>query len=191
MSRLRPVSEVPAVSRNWWLFLVTGLVSVLAGVLMIVYPDLTLLALGIFVGIGLLFAGALEVAEAIAGSPDSRALNAILGVLSLIAGVVCLRRPGESVLALVVLLGAYLIVAGIVRFVHALFELEGRAARMGLGILDVILGTLILSLPGLSVATLALLFALSLLARGAFTMFVAVKLRGERGQPEPSAAVPA
>jgi uncharacterized membrane protein HdeD (DUF308 family) len=191
MSRIEPVSQVPAVSRNWWMFLVTGVVSILAGVLMVVYPDLTLLALGIFVGIGLLFAGALEVAEAIAGSPDSRALNAILGVLSLIAGVVCLRRPGESVLALVVLLGAYLIVAGIVRFVRSLFELEGRAAQMGLGIIDVILGTLILSLPRLSVATLALLFALSLLARGGFTVFIALRLRGEREQPEPSAAIPA
>lgn len=184
-------TEVPQIARNWWLYLIVGLVSILAGILAIVYPDITLLALGIFVGIGLLFSGALDIAEAIGGSPDSRALTSIVGVLSIIAGLVCLRRPGESLLALVVVLGIYLLVAGIVRFIRAVSEMEDRAARMGLGIIDSILGILILSLPGLSLVTLAILFALSLLARGAFMVWVAIKLRGARHHTEPPAAVPA
>jgi uncharacterized membrane protein HdeD (DUF308 family) len=183
-------SEVPQIGRNWWLFLIVGVVSILAGILAIVYPDITLLALGIFVGVGLLFAGALDIAEAIGGSPDSRALTSIVGVLSIIAGVICLRRPGESLLALVVVLGIYLIVAGIIRFIRSFSELEDRPAQMGLGIIDAILGILILSLPGLSLVTLAVLFGLSLLARGAFMCFVAFKLRGAR-HAEPPAAVPA
>ena len=184
-------SEVPQIGRNWWLFLIVGLISILAGILAIVYPDITLLALGIFVGVGLLFSGALDIAEAIGGSPDSKALTSIVGILSIIAGIICLRRPGESLLAIVIVLGIYLIVAGIVRFIRSFSELEGRAAQMGLGIIDAILGILILSLPGLSLVTLAILFALSLLARGAFMVWVAFKLRGA-GQPaEPPAAVPA
>ena len=66
---------VPQIGRNWWLFLIVGVISILAGILAIVYPDITLLALGIFVGVGLLFIGGLDIAEAIAGSPDSRALS--------------------------------------------------------------------------------------------------------------------
>jgi uncharacterized membrane protein HdeD (DUF308 family) len=184
-------SDVPQIGRNWWLFLIVGLVSILAGILAIVYPDITLLALGIFVGVGLLFSGALDIAEAIGGSPDSRAMTSIVGILSIIAGIICLRRPGESLLAIVIVLGIYLIVAGIVRFVRSLSEMEDRAAQMGLGIIDVILGILILSLPGLSLATLAILFALSLLARGAFMVWVAFKLRGATQPAEQSAAVPA
>jgi uncharacterized membrane protein HdeD (DUF308 family) len=114
----------------------------------------------------------------------------IVGVLSIIAGVICLRRPGESLLALVVVLGIYLIVAGIIRFIRSFSELEDRPAQMGLGIIDAILGILILSLPGLSLVTFAVLFGLSLLARGAFMCFVAFKLRGAR-HAEPPAAVPA
>ena len=157
------ISEVPAVARNWWLFLIGGLVSVAAGVLAIVYPDITLLALGIFAGVGLLFAGAIDIAEAISGEPESRVMSAIVGVLSVVAGLICLRRPGESLLAIVVVLGIYLVVAGIVRFIRSFSTLEDRAAQMGLGIIDAILGILILSLPGLSLATLAVLFAVSLL----------------------------
>ena len=178
-------SAVPQIGRNWWLFLIVGVVSILAGILAIVYPDITLLALGLFVGIGLLFAGALEIAEAIGGSHESRALSAIVGVLSIIAGVICLRRPGESLLALIVVLGVYLIVAGVVRFIRSFSELEGRAAQMGLGIIDAILGILILSLPGLSLVTLAVLFGLSLLVRGAFMVWVALKLRGARHRVRP------
>jgi uncharacterized membrane protein HdeD (DUF308 family) len=185
------LSEVPQIGRNWWLFLVVGGVSILAGILAIVYPDITLLALGIFVGVGLLFAGGLDIAEAIAGAPESRALTSIVGVLSIIAGVICLRRPGESLLAIVIVLGIYLIVAGIVRFIRSFSELEDRAAQMALGIIDAILGILILSLPGVSLVTLAVLFALSLIARGAFMVWVAFKLRGARHHAEPPAAVPA
>jgi hypothetical protein len=169
---------VPQIGRNWWLFLVVGLISILAGILAIVYPDITLLALGIIVGVGLLFSGGIEIAEAIAGAPDSRALTSIVGVLSIIAGIVCLRRPGESLLAIVVVLGIYLIVAGAIRFIRAFSELEDRAAQMLLGIVDAIIGILILSLPKLSLVTLAVLFALSLMIRGAFMVYVAFKLRG-------------
>ena len=184
-------SEVPPIGRNWWLFLVLGLVSILAGILAIVYPDITLLAAGLFIGISLMFIGAMDIVEAIAGSPDSRALSAIVGVLSLLAGLVCLRRPGESLLALVIVLGFYLIIGGVIRFVRAFAELEDRALLLGLAILDIILGILILALPKLSLVTLAILFAISLLARGVFSIVVAFKLRGARHTAEPGAAATA
>jgi uncharacterized membrane protein HdeD (DUF308 family) len=185
------VSEVPTLGRNWWLFLVVGLISIAAGVLAIVYPDITLLALGIFAGVGLLFSGAMDIAEAISGAPESRVLAAIVGVLSVVAGLICLRRPGESLLAIVVVLGIYLVVAGIVRFIRSFSALEDRPAQMGLGIIDAILGILILSLPGVSLVTLAVLFAISLLVRGLFMVVVAFKLRGAGHHAEPPAAVPA
>jgi uncharacterized membrane protein HdeD (DUF308 family) len=112
-------------------------------------------------------------------------------VLSVVAGLICLRRPGESLLAIVVVLGIYLVVEGIVRFIRSFSTLEDRPAQMGLGIIDAILGILILSLPGLSLVTLAVLFAISLLMRGAFMVWVAFKLRGARHHVEPGAAVSA
>jgi uncharacterized membrane protein HdeD (DUF308 family) len=170
-------TSVTPVATVWWAFLVAGLVSIAAGILAIVFPDITLLALGIFIGVGLLFAGALDIAAAVGGAPDSRALSAIVGVVTIIAGVVCLRRPGESLIALVVVLGIYLIVTGIVRFIRAFAELEDRALQLGLALVDVILGVLILALPGVSLVTLAILFALSLLARGAFMVLVGFRMR--------------
>ena len=179
------VSSVPRITTNWWMFLILGLVSTIAGILAIVYPDITLLAIGIFAGVSLLFLGAMDIVEAIAGAPESRTLAAIIGVLSLLAGLVCLRRPGESLLALIIVLGIYLVIAGVIRFVRAFGELEDRALLLGLAIIDIILGALILALPGLSLVTLAILFGISLIARGIFSIFMAFRLRSV-GHEEPA-----
>ena len=60
-------------------------------------------------------------------------MSAIVGVLSVLAGLVCLRRPGESLMALIVVLGIYLVIAGLIRFVRAFSVLEDRALVMGHG----------------------------------------------------------
>jgi uncharacterized membrane protein HdeD (DUF308 family) len=192
LARMSTASEVPQIGRNWWLFLILGLVSLCAGILAIVYPGITLLALGIFIGVSLMLVGAMEIVEAIAGSAESRALSAITGVLAMLAGLVCLRRPGESLLALVIVLGFYLVVTGVIRFVRSFSSREDRVLLIALAILDIVLGILILSLPKLSLVTLAVLFAISLLARGLFAVVVAFKLRGasHHGQ-EPGAAATA
>jgi uncharacterized membrane protein HdeD (DUF308 family) len=183
------VDPVAKVAKNWWLFLILGLVTVVAGILAIVYPGITLLALGIFAGISLLMIGVMEIVEAFAES-EARAMSAIIGVLSLLAGLVCLRRPGESLLAIVIVLGFWLIIEGVIRFIAAFAVLEDRALVMGLAILDIILGVLILALPELSLVTLAILFAISLLARGVFAIITAFRLRSV-GHGETGAAAPA
>jgi uncharacterized membrane protein HdeD (DUF308 family) len=183
------VDPVAQVAKNWWLFLILGLVTVIAGILAIVYPGITLLALGIFAGVSLLMIGVMEIVEAFAES-DARAMNAVIGVLSLLAGLVCLRRPGESLLAIIIVLGFWLIIEGVIRFIATFAVLEDRALMMGLALLDIILGVLILALPELSLVTLAILFAISLLARGGFAIVTAFRLRGVR-HGETGAAAPA
>jgi uncharacterized membrane protein HdeD (DUF308 family) len=185
------VSPVEQIARNWWLFLIVGLISILAGILAIAYPDITLLAVGLFVGISLLFIGIMDIVEAITGPSETRPMHAIVGVLSVVAGLICLRRPGESLLAIVIVLGIYLVVAGGLGFVRAFANIEDRALRFGLAIIDIILGILILSLPGLSLVTLAILVAISLIAHGVFYCVLAFRLRGVRHSTEPSAPAPA
>jgi uncharacterized membrane protein HdeD (DUF308 family) len=165
------------VANEWWLLAVLGVVSIVAGVLAIAYPDITLLAVGIIFGFYLLAAGVFEIVQAILGEPESRALSAIIGVVALIAAVVCVRRPGDSVLALVLVLGVYLIVAGGVHLVQAAAGEDRRGLAPLAALSDVALGILILSIPKVSIVTLALLFGISLIMRGAFACVGALQLR--------------
>jgi uncharacterized membrane protein HdeD (DUF308 family) len=171
------MEEVSSFAKQWWLLAVLGAVSIVAGVLAIAYPDITLLAMGIIFGFYLLLAGVVEIIEAIMGDSESRALTAIIGVVALIAGLVCIRRPGESVLALVLVLGVYLIVTGGVRLVFAFEETEHRGLAILAAVVDIVLGILILALPKVSVVTLAVLFGISLIFRGAFALVGAYQLR--------------
>jgi uncharacterized membrane protein HdeD (DUF308 family) len=181
-------TEVAAVARNWWLFVVLGVVCVGAGVAMIVWPDKTLLVLGVIAGVYLLIAALIEIVEAVIGPPGGRAVSAILGVIALIAGLICIRRPGTSLLAIVIAVGIYLVASGVIRVVRA-FELpEGRGWAIGLGLLDAVFGIVVLAWPGIGLATLAVLFAVTMLFRGAFSIVIGFKMRSLRDAVEPAPA---
>jgi uncharacterized membrane protein HdeD (DUF308 family) len=170
------MDDVTRLAREWWLYAILGVVSLVCGVLALVYPGITLLALGIILGFYLMLGGVVALIDAIVGDSGSRTLSAILGVLALLAGLVCLRRPGESLLAVIIVVGFYLVIAGVVGFVRALGDLEGRGLALLVAACDLILGILILSLPHLSLATLAVLVGISLIIRGAFACVGAFKL---------------
>jgi uncharacterized membrane protein HdeD (DUF308 family) len=185
------VSEVTAVARNWWLFVVLGVICLVVGVMAMVWPDITLLALGIFFGIFLMVVAILEIIDAITGEPGGRALSAILGVIALIAGLVCFRRPGESLLAIVIAVGIYLVAAGVIRLVRAFGIAEGRGWALAVAGLDIVVGAVILAWPKLGLATLAVFFAISMLVRGIFSIVVGLKLRTLRHEEPAQVEQPA
>jgi uncharacterized membrane protein HdeD (DUF308 family) len=171
------MDDVTRLANEWWLLAILGAVSLIAGVLAIVYPDATLLAIGLIFGCYLLIAGLFELVNAIVGESESRALSAIVGVIAFVAGLVCLRRPGDSLLALIVVLGIFLVVAGVVKLVGAFAISEDRGWAILSAIVDLVLGIVILAVPDLSLVTLAVLFGISLIFRGAFACIAAFKLR--------------
>ena len=156
-----------------------GAVGIVAGILALVYPELTLLALALIAGINLLLLGILGLIDAFHDSGDavSRVLTAVLGLIGIIAGLVVMRRPGESLLAIVIVIGIWLIVTGVVEALRALASLEDRAVRLLGALVDVVLGALILALPGLSLGTLAVLVGISFVVRGAVAIVRGLGLR--------------
>jgi uncharacterized membrane protein HdeD (DUF308 family) len=175
-----------------WIMIAAGAISMVAGVLAIVYPDITLLVLAIFTGVNLMVLSALSLADAFGSDPDagSRAASAILGVLGLIAGLVILRRPGETLLVLVLAIGIWLVVSGVVQFFRAFEDLENRALRLMVAVSEIVLGALILCLPDLSLKTVAILAGISFLLRGALAIYAGVQLR-KAGHSAPGQLAPA
>jgi uncharacterized membrane protein HdeD (DUF308 family) len=172
--------EILHVARHMGTFLiVAGVLGVIAGILALVYPDITLLALALIAGINLMVLGILALIDAFAGERDTtaRVLAAIMGVLGIIAGLVVIRRPAESLLAIVIILGVWLVVSGIVDFVRAFAELEGRALRLGIALVDIIVGAFVLALPKLSLGTLAILIGIAFLIRGVVSIVRGIGLR--------------
>jgi uncharacterized membrane protein HdeD (DUF308 family) len=162
-----------------WLVIAAGAISIVAGLLAIAYPDITLLALAIFTGVNLIILSILGLVEAFSADSDdgSRALSAVLGVLGLIGGLIILRRPGETLLALLLVLGIWLIVSGAVHLFRAIERREDRAPRMLVALSELVLGIVILSVPDLSLRTLAILAGIGFIVRGALAVYAGWQLR--------------
>jgi uncharacterized membrane protein HdeD (DUF308 family) len=75
-----------------------GALSIVAGILALAYPDITLVVLGLIVGINLVFIGAVWIGLATTEvqTDGGRVLRFIVGFLAILAGLVCLVRPGST-----------------------------------------------------------------------------------------------
>jgi uncharacterized membrane protein HdeD (DUF308 family) len=189
-------SELVGDVRSYGLLLiVAGVLGAIAGILALVYPDVTPLALALIAGINLFLLGIVNLIQAFGDEHDvtGRILSVVIGLLGIMAGIVVMRRPGESLLAILLVIGIWLVVSGIVDFVRAFSTLEHRAMRLLVALADVILGILILALPKLSLGTLAVLVGISFLVRGIVSVVRGIRLRKSAGEAAevPAPAMPA
>lgn len=177
--------DAPPIVVPGWAIVVCGALSAVAGVLAIAYPKITLLALALISGINLMILGALAVGEALGDEDaDGKTLRVVLGIVAVLGGIVVLRRPGETLLVLVVALGAWLVVSGIVELVRALLRRTERRALVALGgVIDVALGIVVLALPEISLRTLATIVGIAFVVHGG--VLVARGLRRKRPATAP------
>jgi uncharacterized membrane protein HdeD (DUF308 family) len=119
-------------AKGWWLVLLLGLISLAAGVLAVVYPGITALALVIVMGVNAIFSGVLEISMAIRLRKEIEGrgewLLGIAGFVSILFGAFVLIFPGAGALAMVWLVAFYAMTIGIL-FLIAGFRL--RSATRG------------------------------------------------------------
>ncbi len=169
--------ELRELTGLWWLVMLFGLAVFCVGAFFVISPHETLSTFTVIAGIFLLVDGVLAILGSIFGRVEGRGLLAMIGVLSVIAGLVLIKKPFGTLVVFVLILGVWFIVAGVVRFVEAIGELDGRAANMGIAILDMVAGIVILSWPSLGIATLAVIVGIVLLLRGAVFIAAAWEMR--------------
>ena len=161
------------------LLIAGGVLGTIAGILALVYPDITLLALALIAGINLMLLGVMSLVDAFSGDGDTttRVLAAVLGLLGIIGGLVVIRRPGESLLAILLVLGIWFVVTGLIDFIRAFANVEYRALRLLTALVDIVLGGFILALPHLSLGTLAVLIGVAFVVRGVISIVRGFQLR--------------
>ena len=174
--------QVTRVGRAWWWPAIFGVVSIIAGVLVLAWPGPTLVVLAVLFGVELIVWGIYRLIGAITfgdAGGGARTLWAILGVLSLLLGFYALRHIVITLLSLGLLLGIFWLVDGIGLIVSAVEHrgMPGRGISLLSGVLGVIAGLVLLVWPSISILTLAWLAGLWLLVVGFMQLGVAVQLR--------------
>ena len=131
-----------------------GIVTLILGVLVTLKPKDTIYAFAILLGIWLFVAGLFRIVMAIADHEDTggtRWLMAVLGLLSVIIGILFLRHTDETVTTLAFLIGLFWVVGGIIEFFTAYSDhgSEARGWRIAMGVLAFAAGivTLVVAPP--------------------------------------------
>ncbi len=106
---------------RWWLSLLLGLLSLAAGVVALIWPGISAVALAIVVGAWALVTGLIEIISAVRQRRERRrpALLLLVGLVAGVAGVVILVWPALSAVALAALVGWFAVVYGILLAVLA------------------------------------------------------------------------
>jgi uncharacterized membrane protein HdeD (DUF308 family) len=110
---------------RWWLVLLEGVFGIGAGIVALLWPGITALALLYVIAAWALVTGGLEIAAAIRLRKviTGEWLLALSGVASVALGIVLALFPGPGALALVLWIGAYALVSGVL-FVVLAFRLR-------------------------------------------------------------------
>ena len=135
--------------RNMFLF--RGIAAIAFGVLTLVWPNLTVLALVVLFGIFAIISGISVVAAALQNR-EEHGWGVLLfeGILWLLVGVVALVWPGVTALSFLYLLAAWAVITGILELVAPLsFPMSGgRGVLMVLsGVISIVFGILIAVQP--------------------------------------------
>src|SRR5262245_42485282 len=168
MAQVEGTGTVSSDPAKWWVVALLGAISIVAGVLALAYPDITLLVLGLIVGINLVVIGAVWIGLATTEvhTEGGRVLRFIVGFIAILAGLVCLVRPGAGVLALLIALSFWFIITGVADLARALEPGEHRLIAALLGVIGIAAGIIIVANPDIGLTTLALLAGIGFIVPG-------------------------
>jgi uncharacterized membrane protein HdeD (DUF308 family) len=158
-----------------------GILAVIVGILAIVWPGVTILALVILFAVYAFMAAGLQGARAFSSRDAGPVFgHLLLGLIDLAAGVVALVWPAPTALVLVIVVAAWALVGGIAEF-FAGFQAGETAGTRALfilsGLVSVAFGVLLFARPGVGAVTLALLFGLYSMIYGFSQITAGTQLR--------------
>jgi uncharacterized membrane protein HdeD (DUF308 family) len=188
--------DMQTMTRNWGWFLAAGIAWIVFAFLLLSFNYRTVWAIAVFFGIGFIVGGIMEFAVA-AVAPGWKWLYVLIGIVSIVAGVIALMWPGETFLVLSAIAGWLLLFYGIIDIVFAFStrHLEGLWwMQLISGIIMVLLGFWAISPDNETVATyrgavlLVVWIGVAALFRGISDIIVGFRLRSAHKELEAPAA---
>ena len=180
MTNTAPSKLLP---RLWQSTLLAGLLAVLLGVLVLLWPGISILAASVLFGIYLLVSGVAQVifAFGLHVTAGARILLFLSGAASLILAVLAFRHFGQgyAILLLAIWIAVGFIFRGMATTGSAISEpgLPGRGWMIFSGAISLIGGTVVLAWPFDSIVILAIVAGSWLIVIGGFEIVSAFQIR--------------
>ena len=163
----------------WWLFLLQGIAGVVLGLMLLTAPSATLVALVTFLGFYWLITGVLALVQVFVDRSVPWIWSLLSGIVGVLAGIFVLNHPLLAALTvptvIVVILGIQGLVMGVIEIIGG-FTGGGIGAFI-LGVLNVLIGLLLLGSPMAAALAVPLVFGILLLVQGVGLIIWAFRLR--------------
>ncbi|MFI1044889.1 HdeD family acid-resistance protein [Streptomyces griseoruber] len=175
-----PAAVLSALGRSWTWLLGSAVATLVPGVLVLVWPDETLHVLAVLIGLYLLVTGLFRFVAVFAREDHGERLpGLLLSVLYVLAGVLCLRNPLQTITALSLIVGVVWLVSGVLTLYTALAarDLLHRGFVLAAALLAVVAGIVVLALPTESARALTRLLGLWLVLLGLAEVVLALAWR--------------
>jgi uncharacterized membrane protein HdeD (DUF308 family) len=171
-------AQMEVVSRGWWVLLLTGLISLVAGAI-IFFIDWTVGGLAVFVGTLLVVRGAFTtISIPIDGS--MRTWSIVLGVVEMFVGLGVFLWPGPALLVVAFAIGWMLVFRGTMAIVGSISSrayLPSWGVVLTAGILEVLVGLYLLSRPDITLIAAVLAIGFVSMLYGALEIVIAFEVK--------------
>src|SRR5262245_23445398 len=141
------------ITLSWSALALRGILAILFGLLVFVWPGLTLFVLILFFGANALVDGVLALVAAVRGGASGARWWGVLieGILGVAAGIITFLWPGLTALVLLYVIAAWAIVIRVFEIVAAIRlrkEIEGESLLCLRGALAILFGVVLFADPG-------------------------------------------
>jgi uncharacterized membrane protein HdeD (DUF308 family) len=182
-------------ARMWWTFILRGVLAIIFGIVAFLAPEFALRTLVVLFAVWMLFDGA----GALVNTMQARGkgnwwLGLIEGVAGIVAGVLALWWPGITALVLLLLIGSWAIVTGVIEVWAAIrlrAVIKGELFLALSGVLSVLFGLYVIIFPGLGIfsvlwliGTFGILYGLTLASLGWRLRRIYLQARGQNEYAE-------
>lgn len=168
--------------RNWWSLALRGVIAIAFGILALINPAIAATSLVLWLSIFIMLDGAITLAGAVAGWKDveDKWILIVEGVVSLLIGLLLFRSPNSGLLIVALFIGFWSIFSGVSKISLAIQlrkEMEGEGWLALAGVFFLVFGLIVLSRPGIAVATLMYLIGGFAIVAGLALVLLGLKVR--------------
>jgi uncharacterized membrane protein HdeD (DUF308 family) len=174
---------LPSLARNWWLFVLRGIVAILFGVLAFVQPGMTLAALVYVFAFWALFDGVFALVSSVGAAEAHEPWwpFVLTGLLGIAAGILTLRWPQITAVALFLIIAFWSIFRGILEIVGAVRLrdlIPGEGWLIVSGLASIAFGVLLVMYPASGLLAVIWLIGLYAVIFGIALIMLGVRLKG-------------
>ena len=166
-------------SNIWWVFLLQGVAGIILGLMLLTDPGATLVVLVTFLGFYWLFIGVMALVRVFVDRSVPWIWSLLIGVVGIFAGLVVLHHP---LLAALTVPAVIVIVLGVEGLIMGVLDIIGGFTGGGigsflLGVVNFIIGLLLLGAPLMAALAVPLVFGVLLLIQGIVLIVLALRVR--------------